>query len=145
MKHAQPIIVLFLTCAGCSHKSAPVSSSVADGPNKAAINAAIRRKTPVLDRTLSATDLNSLKQFMDNYRATSGKYPANKAELKQAFGNEGQALFQLIEDGVLVMTWNTGDEGILAYDKRATESDGMVLTASGIQRMGADDLKRALR
>jgi hypothetical protein len=50
-----------------------------------------------------------------------------------------------IEDGVLVMTWNTGDHGVLAYDKRATESDGMVLTTDGVQRMGANDLNKLLR
>jgi hypothetical protein len=66
-------------------------------------------------------------------------------ELKQAFGNEGQKLMKHIEDGDLVMTWNTGDSGVLAYDKRATVSDGMVLTTNGVQRMGANDLNRLLR
>src|SRR5207247_8497602 len=102
-------------------------------------------RAPVLDRALTANDLNTLKQFMENFRATSGKYPANMNELKQAFGNEGRKLMQLIEDGVLVMTWNTGDQGVLAYDKRALESDGMVLTTNGVQRMGANDLNRLLR
>jgi hypothetical protein len=66
-------------------------------------------------------------------------------ELKQAFGNEGRQLMGLIEDGTLVMTWNTGESGVLAYDKRATVSDGMVLTTSGVQRMGASDLNKLLR
>ena len=149
MKHSRLIVglVLLVAAGGCYRKSASSSAPApsAQGPENAAVVAAARRRAPVLDRALTANDLNSLKQFMDNHRAGTGKYPSNMTELKQAFGNEGQKLFQLIEDGVLVMTWNTGEQGVLAYDKRALDSDGMVLTTSGIQRMGADDLRKALR
>jgi hypothetical protein len=149
MKHSQLIVglVLLVSAGGCYRKSAstPATAPASQGPDNPAVMAAARRNAPVLDRALTSNDLNSLKQFMDNHRATTGKYPANMTELKQAFGNEGQKLFQLIQDGVLVMTWNTGEQGVLAYDKRALDSDGMVLTTSGIQRMGADDLRKALR
>src|SRR5205085_3743718 len=100
-------LVSLMALAGCYHKSAAPSgaaAATAEGPGNAAVMAAARRNAPVLDRALTANDLNSLKQFMDNHRATTGKYPANMTELKQAFGNEGQKLFQLIEDGVVVMT-----------------------------------------
>jgi hypothetical protein len=151
MTHTRLIFGLLplVALAGCYHKTATSAvvgqGGSSDGPGNAAVMAAARRKAPVLDRALTSNDLNSLKQFMDNYRATAGKYPANMNELKQAMGNEGQKLYQLIEEGVLVMTWNTGDQGVLAYDKRATVSDGMVLTVNGIERMGANDLNRLLR
>ena len=141
------LLACTLLAAGCHRgqkANAPEPPDPAQGPENPAVMAA-RRNAPVLDRALTSNDLNSLKQFMENYRATSGKYPANMNELKQAFGNEGQKLMKLIEDGVLVMTWNTGDSGVLAYDKRATVSDGMVLTTSGVERMGANDLNRMLR
>src|SRR5690349_15757282 len=136
------LLVCCLLAVGCHRgqkanaPEPPAAGSPA--PENPAVMAA-RRNAPVLDRALTSHDLNTLKQFMDNYRASSGKYPANMNELKQAFGNEGQKLFGLIEDGVLVMTWNTADQGVLAYDKRATVSDGMVLTTSGVERMGAND------
>jgi hypothetical protein len=147
MKRARLICGLALILsAGCTRKTTPSAAPApaAQGPENPAVMAA-RRNAPVLDRALTSNDLNSLKQFMDNHRATTGKYPANANELKQAFGNEGQKLYQLVADGVLVMTWNTGEQGVLAYDKRAKESDGMVLTTSGVQRMTAAELNQALR
>jgi hypothetical protein len=140
------LFLVLIAATSCNRKSTPTAAPAqpAQAPENPAVMAA-RRNAPVLDRALTANDLNSLKQFMDNHRATAGKYPANLNELKQAFGNEGQQLMRLIEDGTLVMTWNTGDSGVLAYDKRATVSDGMVLTTSGVQRMGASDLNKLLR
>jgi hypothetical protein len=140
------LFVCGLLAAGCTHKSTPTSAPApgSPAPENPAVMAA-RRNAPVLDRALTSHDLNTLKQFMENWRAQSGKYPANMNELKQAFGNEGQKLMSLIEDGTLVMTWSTGDTGVLAYDKRATVSDGMVLTTTGVERMGANDLNRLLR
>lgn len=139
-------LLVFLAAVGCNRKGTATVAAPqpAQAPDNPAVMAA-RRNAPVLDRALTANDLNSLKQFMENHRATAGKYPANMNELKQVMGNEGQQLMKLIEDGTLVMTWNTGDSGVLAYDKRATVSDGMVLTTNGVQRMGANDLNKLLR
>jgi hypothetical protein len=140
------IVICSLLVVACNRKAAPTTATAQPGPapDNPAVMAA-RRNAPVLDRALTSNDLNTLKQFMDNHRATTGKYPANLNELKQAFGNEGRQLMGLIEDGTLVMTWNTDESGVLAYDKRATVSDCMVLTTSGVQRMGASDLNKLLR
>ena len=58
--------------------------------------------------------------------------------------NEGQKLMKLIEDGEIVVNWNAGDQGVIAYGKGANEQGGMVLTNSGVQRMTADELRQAL-
>jgi hypothetical protein len=138
---------LALGCRRGTGQSAPApgprSNVGAQAPENPAVMAA-RRNAPVLDRALTGNDLNSLKQFMDQYRVVSGHYPRNLNELKEAFGNEGQKLFQLVSDNEIVMTWHTGEQGVLAYAKGAQEAGGMVLTVNGVQRMTADELKQAL-
>jgi hypothetical protein len=144
MKTSRLTLALILL-AGCGHKNAPEPrpDPAAQAPENPAVMAA-RRNAPVLDRTMTGNDLDELKKYFDIHRAGTGHWPKNLDEFKQEAGRDAPKLVKLVEDGDIVVNWNAGDQGVIAYGKGAKEQGGMVLTNSGIQRMTADELRQAL-
>src|SRR5262245_45280549 len=121
MLRGVPTMVRVIFCAlvfavpltGCGKKNRPPELS--DAEQRKAIEDAMRRKVPVLDRTIVMNDLGQIHLYLDTARA-GGRWPKDMKAAKEMMSKDldMRKLLALIEDGTYVIVGNPPDGGILA-------------------------------
>jgi hypothetical protein len=99
-----------------------------------------------VNRVVTAAELHDLHLFMKNAQLASGRVPNSTetwAALTQPGGN--QKLVQLIQDGLLILVPNPGEEGLWAYSKEAPTQGGWVLTHSEPRRVTPQEFAQLQR
>jgi len=89
-----------------------------------------------VDRVVTAAELKELHLFMTNAKLAMGRVPTAQetwAEINKPDGN--RQLAKLIQDGLLILVPNPGEEGLWAYAKEAPTTGGWVLTHSEPRRV----------
>ena len=97
-------------------------------------------------RTVQRAELHDLHLFLTNAKLANGRVPPSAdtwAALNQPGGNP--KLVSLIQEGIIYLVPHPHDEGLWAYSKEAYQSQGMVLTHSGVETWTAQQVQQALR
>lgn len=96
-----------------------------------------------VNRTVTLNALNNLRLFIDTYSGANGKMP-NKAQVLEA-AKQDRELVEALNDGRIIVTETKSRDGVWAYEAEALKTNGQVITAVGIERMNADQLKQRLQ
>jgi hypothetical protein len=138
------LVALILTVgAGCrkAKQSAPPADPNAPTGTVLGASHAVRK---AVERTVTLNELNNLRLFIDTASGASGRMPTPD-EIKAAAQKEDRKLHEFLADGTIVLTGTTSREGVWAYVAEAMKTNGYVVTATGIERMDAAQLKARLQ
>jgi hypothetical protein len=134
--------------AGCKKKTMSSASVATTGPATDSnydpgqgtvhnVRGAVQRK---------AVESNQMKQihiFIENASGASGKMPS-QADVLAAIKQEAPHIAALISDGTIVINNARSRDEVWAYEAKALETKGWVVTSSGVENMDADTLKSRL-
>ncbi len=98
-----------------------------------------------VNRTVTQAELKSLHLYIDTASGASGEMPTIQQITTDVSSPTGdRKLAAALQDGSIVLTGTRTREGIWAYEKNALTAGGMVVKSDGIERMTAEQLKKAL-
>jgi hypothetical protein len=95
-------------------------------------------------RTVTANDLQQIRTFIENASLASGRMPTPQQTLA-ALKQEAPKIAELVDDGTIVLHNAKTRESVWAYEKKAYDQGGMVLTNQGVERMDAATLRQRLQ
>ncbi len=99
------------------------------------------KKAPL--RIATANDMKQLQLFIATLYLQDGEMPT-VAAIRATLKKDAPTLDRLIENGSIMLTGAKDRSEVWAYDKAALESGGWVATMEGVQKMTAEELRKAL-
>ena len=145
MKLVMLVVALVIGMSGGCKKKKDDEGQYSGGGNPSVMGAAQEVRGAV-NRVVTAAELKDLHLFMTNAKLSQGRVPTSQetwAAISQPGGNP--QLTKLIQDGLLVLVPNPGEEGLWAYAKEAPTSGGWVLTHSEPRRVTAAEFAELQR
>jgi hypothetical protein len=94
-------------------------------------------------RAVTQNDLNQIRIYIENASLASGRMPTPQ-ETYAALQQEAPQIAQLINEGAIVLHYARTREDIWAYERKAYDQGGQVLTSQGVAYMDAATLRQRL-
>lgn len=104
---------------------------------------AVQAVRGAVQRAVTMHEMNNLRLFIDNASVASGRMPSREEIFASAKQGDPK-LAQFLQDGSIILTGATTREGVWAYEKDAPTRGGLVVTASGVERLSPDELRQRM-
>jgi hypothetical protein len=141
------LIALTLLAFGCTPKKPSRSSAAvtggSSGSGSGGSGGAAQAVRGAVQRHVAAVEMHELHLFIENYSAASGSMPTKEIIL-EVVKKESPKLYQMLQDGSIVLTGLQKREGVWAYQKDAPTQGGWILTQNGEERLDAAEVKKRL-
>ena len=140
-------ILIALMClvalSGCKRGPRPPTTPKPEDPVVAAVKAVNRAQK----RTVNALELRELHLTISDHYLNSGMMMPSKEWIMDTMKKENRKLYDMLQDGTIVLTELKVYEGIWAYEKDAlTDANGgFILTHVGPERLTSpEEVKKRL-
>ena len=131
------VLVLLVALSGCKPRPRPPTTTKAEDPVVSMVQGVNR----AVKRHVTLVEMHDLHLFIETAYGASGKMPT-KEFIFDAMKKENPKLFQMLQDGTIILTELQTHEGVWAYDKDARTQGGIVLTHNGASRMTLEEVKQ---
>lgn len=166
MLTAVALLSAFIAC-GCKKKPAPTpqpqgtpksaekdDTVVTPGPGGGVVagaplagggggGGAVQAVRGAATRAVSRNDLQNIRIYIENASLASGRMPSPQETLS-ALRQEAPNIAKQVDEGIIVLHPARSREGIWAYERKAYDQGGLVLTSSGVEQMDATTLRQRL-
>jgi hypothetical protein len=138
------ILLAPLVLLGCMPKKPAVTGvPTTQGGGGGSVVGAAQGVRGAVQRHVTAVEMHELHLFIENYSAASGSMPS-KETILEVVKKESPKLYQMLQDGSIVLTGLQKREGVWAYQKDAPTQGGWILTQNGEERLDAAEVKKRL-
>ena len=138
------IAMVLIFAAGCMPKKpGATSTSAGHSGGGGGGGGAVQGVRGAVQRHITAVEMHELHIYIENYSGATGRMPA-KETILEVVKKENPKLYQMLQDGSIVLTGLQSREGIWAYQKDAPTQGGWVLSQNGEERLDAAEVKKRL-
>jgi hypothetical protein len=157
-------LITLVTASGCKKKTpasaAPVAQqnggamAVAPGPGGGVVagapgvaegggGGAVQAVRGAVARVVNLEDMKQIHIYIENASGASGRMPSQQETLA-ALMQEAPKIAELVNDGTIVLHNARTREEVWAYEKKALDQSGWVVTSNGVERMESAALRQRL-
>ena len=136
--------MLLILAAGCMPKKpAATGTNTGQSGGGGGGGGAIQGVRGAVQRHITAVEMRELGIYIEAYSGPTGTMPA-KETILEVVKKENPKLYQMLQDGSIVLTGLQKREGVWAYQKDAPTLGGWVLSQNGEERLDAAEVKKRL-
>lgn len=104
---------------------------------------AVQNVRNAVNRTVTSHDLDQIRLFIETHSLSMNKMPTAK-ETYDTLKKEAAKIATQVDEKIITLHPAKKREDVWAYETAALTKGGLVLTASGVERMDAEVLKQKL-
>ena len=139
------VLMLLVTVTGCKSKprsTAPKSTAPAKDD---AVVGMVKGVNAAVKRTVTLIELSELQKTIEQAFGESDSKMPSKEYILDAMKKDNRKLYDMLQDGTIVLTETKVHESVWAYEKDAPTKGGYILTHNGPERlMTGEEVKQRL-
>jgi hypothetical protein len=104
---------------------------------------AVQAVRGAVTRVVAESDMKQIQTFIEYSSGASGRMPTPQETLA-ALTREAPKIAEMVNDGTIVLNTARSREDVWAYEKKALEQRGWVVTSSAVEQMDSATLRQRL-
>jgi hypothetical protein len=141
MRSLIALVLMFTAVSGGCKKSAKPTEKQPDQPTAGGTNQPVPPTTT--GPQVSAKDMEDIRLSIDTFSGASGQMPPPKMTA-DALQQAGSPAADMVKKGLIVIAPARTRDDVWAYEAKALDQGGYIVTANGVEQVGAAEAKRRL-